>query len=107
MKSSLIKKKLTEKRMIEWQEKPQYGAFPRQLKQIGAAVKESLGWTDRCFLDPFSEAYIMAAQEMALFTKYHEKHILHVSNDATCRVCKRDNCDETIYHILAGCDSLA
>ena len=49
----------------------------------------------------------MAAQEMALFTKYHEKNILHVSNDATCRICKTNGCNETIYHILAGCDSLA
>ena len=49
----------------------------------------------------------MAAQEMALFTKYHEKKILNVSNDATCRICKNMSCDETIYHILAGCDSLA
>ena len=60
-----------------------------------------------CFRDPFSEAYVMAAQEMALFTKYHKRNILHVSNDATYRVCKKDACDETIYHILAGCDSLA
>ena len=107
VKSSLIRKKLSEKRINEWQEKPQHGAYARQLTQIDAAVKESFGWMNKCFLDPFSEAYIMAAQEMALFTKYHEKNILHVSSDATCRVCKKDGCEETIYHILAGCDSLA
>ena len=32
---------------------------------------------------------------------------LHVSNDSTCRICRKDGCDETIYHLLAGCDSLA
>ena len=49
----------------------------------------------------------MAAQEMALFTKVHEKNILKVRNDATCRVCRVQGNDETIYHILSGCDSLA
>ena len=44
---------------------------------------------------------------MALFTKYHERYILKVSNDSTCRVCRDSEKDETIYHILAGCDSLA
>ena len=107
VKSALLKKKLLERRLKDWQEKPQHGAFARQLTQVGAAIKESFGWMNGCFLDPFSEAYVMAAQEMALFTKYHERNILHVSNDATCRVCKKNGCDETIYHILAGCDSLA
>ena len=106
-KASLIKKKLLERRLSNWEEKPQHGAFARQLKQIPAPIKESFGWINSCFLDPSSEAYIMAAQEMALFTKYHEKKILHVSNDSICRICKNENCDETIYHILAGCDSLA
>ena len=44
---------------------------------------------------------------MALFTKFHEKNILKVHNDATCRVCRIQGNNETIYHILSGCDSLA
>ena len=49
----------------------------------------------------------MAAQEMALSTKYHERYILKTHNDSTCRVCRIEGNNETIYHILAGCDSLA
>ena len=86
-----VKKKLIERRLSNWVEKPQHGAFARQLKQISAPVKKSFGWMSSCFLDPFSETCIMAAQEMALFTKYREKNILHVSNDATCRICKNKN----------------
>ena len=70
-------------------------------------MKESFGWLNKCFLDPFSEGYIMAAQEMALFTKYHERYILKTHNDSICRVCRLQGNDETIYHILSGCDSLA
>ena len=92
---------------MNWQEKPQHGAYLRQLTEVGADVKASFGWLKNCFLDPFSEAYVCAAQELAIFTKYHEKNILHVHNDSTCRICRDKSSDETIYHILAGCDSLA
>ena len=70
-------------------------------------MKKSFGWLSKCFLDTNSEGYIMAAQEMALFTKYHERNILKSHNDPTCRVCRVPGNDETIYHILSGCDSLA
>ena len=73
--------------------------------EIGADMKGTFGWLKSCALDPFSEAYICAAQEMGIFTKFHEKNILHNSNDAACRICKKT--DETIFHILSGCDSLA
>ena len=44
---------------------------------------------------------------MALFTKYHERNILKTHNDVTCRICRKPGSEETIYHILSGCDSLA
>ena len=75
-KAALIKKAILEKRKDKWQEKPQHGAFLRQLGEIGADMKESFGWLTKCFIDPASEGYIFAAQEMALFTKFHERYIL-------------------------------
>ena len=106
-KSCHCEKKQLEGRINVWQSKPQHGAYLRQLKEIGADIKESFGWLKKCFLDPFTESYICAAQEMALFTKYHEKNILRVHNDSTCRICKKSDSVETIYHILSACDSLA
>ena len=106
-KAALFKRKLLEGRIKTFKEKSQHGAYLRQMVEIGADVKESFGWLKKCFLDPFSEGYICAAQEMALFTKYHEKHILKVHGDSSCRICKDGSSEETIYHILAGCDSLA
>ena len=107
IKAALVKKKQLEARINVWQDKPQHGAYLRQLKEIGADLKESFGWLKKCFLDPFTESYVCAAQEMALFTKYHEKNILKVRSDSTCRICKCKDSEETIYHILSGCDSLA
>ena len=106
-KAAFIKKAILERTKEKWQEKPQHGAFLRQLGEIGADMKESFGWLTKCFIDPASEGYIFAAQEMALFTKFHERYILKLSDDSTCRVCRDQDKNETIYHILAGCDSLA
>ena len=107
IRASLAKKTILERRIATWQDKPQHGAYRRQLMEINADMKESFGWLNKCFLDPASEGYIMAAQEMALFTKYHERYILKTRSDSTCRVCRLQGNDETIYHILSGCDSLA
>ena len=106
-KAGLCKKNILEKRMDTWKEKPQHGAYIRQLGEIEADLKESFGWLNKCYLDPTTEGYIFAAQEMALFTKYHERHILRTQQDSVCRVCKDPKSEETIYHILSGCDSLA
>ena len=51
------------------------------------------------------ESYVCAAQENALFTKYHEVFILKNSQDDKCRACKTET--ETTTHILAGCEALA
>ena len=88
-----------------YQNKPQHGAFARLLNDSDADPKLSLSWLKKCHLDPHTESYICGAQELALFTKYHEKHILKNSNDDQCRICKKE--PETIFHILGACDTLA
>ena len=44
-------------------------------------------------------------QELAIFTRWHEKHILKTANSDICRLCGNEA--ETTFHILAGCDTLA
>ena len=75
------------------------------LEESEADVKQSLAWLKKCHLDPHTESYIIGAQELATITKYHEKHILKNSSDDQCRICK--NSQETVFHILGACDSLA
>ena len=42
---------------------------------------------------------------LALFTRYHEKHIVKSRHDDLCRICKKQ--PETVFHILSGCDVLS
>ena len=56
-------------------------------------------------MSPQSESYLMAAQELALFTRWHERHILKKQVEDKCRVCHAK--PETMSHILTGCDVLA
>ena len=44
-------------------------------------------------------------QELAIFTIWHEKHIIKCTDSDVCRICKKES--ETTFHILAGCDTLA
>ena len=104
-KAGLMKAALCKAREQSYLDKPQHGAFIRLLKESDADLKLSMAWLKCCYLDPNTESYICGAQELALFTKYHEKHILKNTNDDLCRVCKKD--PETIFHILGACDALA
>ena len=69
------------------------------------ARKLSIAWLERAHMSPQSEAYLMAAQELALFTRWHERNILKKQIDDKCRVCHAK--PETMSHILSGCDILA
>ena len=105
IKAGLMKQALYKAREQAYLDKPQHGAFVRLLEGSEADLKLSMAWLKCCYLDPHTESFICGAQELALFTKYHEKHILKTTNDDLCRVCKKD--PETIFHILGACDALA
>ena len=85
--------------------KPQHGVYFKLLEDTTISKKGSLSWMAKAHMSPQSEAYIFAAQELALFTHWHERHILKKSTSDLCRVCQ--NRPETISHILSGCDNLA
>ena len=105
IKASLVKSALIKARANSLLAKPQHGAYFRLLEESNANMKGSMAWLKKCFLDAHTESYICAAQEMALITKFHEKHILKNGNDDRCRMCKKD--PESIFHILGACDVLA
>ena len=92
-------------RLESWRAKPQHGAYLRLLGEHGLHIKQSLGWLNKVHLDGLSEAYVCAAQELALFTRYHEMHIVKSRSDDLCRICRKQ--PETIFHILSGCDVLS
>ena len=85
--------------------KPQHGALMRIMKENDTDIKTSCSWMDKCHLSPQSEAYICGMQEMAIFTRWHEHHIIRNRDSDLCRICKKE--PETTFHILSGCDVLA
>ena len=104
-KAKLVKDAISKARADTYITKPQHGAYARLLGESEADVKQSFAWLKKCHLDPHTESYICGAQELAVITKFHEKHILKNGCDDVCRVCRKD--PETIFHILGACDVLA
>ena len=100
-----VRDHILNERAISWENKPQHGAYIKMLNQKGLSRKLSFEWMGKCYMDAHTESYICAAQELALFTRYHEKHILKTRPDDLCRVCKQES--ETIFHLLSGCGVLA
>ena len=86
-------------------EKPQHGNYFKLLEEKFVSKNLSLSWLEKVHISPQSEAYLFAAQELALFTRWHERHILKKTSDDKCRICKAK--PETMSHILSGCDNLA
>ena len=103
--SKAVRDVILNDRLECWRSKPQHGAYLRLLVEHGLNIKNSLGWLNKIHLDGHSEAYVCAAQELALFTRYHEMHIVKTRNDDLCRICQKQ--PETIFHILSGCDVLS
>lgn len=87
-----------------WMDKPMHGQFR---KQLGEEVDKELtyAWLKKAHLKSPTEALITAAQDQAINTNYHSAKILKQGNSAKCRLCKTE--DETIQHIISGCEILA
>ena len=100
-----FKETLIKERFENFMSKSQHGILFRQMKENDINTKSSLSWLERCHLSPQSESYICGMQELAVFTRWHECHILKTRTDDTCRLCRKEA--ERTCHILAGCDTLA
>ena len=61
------------------QKKPQHGIFFKLLDDPTISKKGSLAWMDKAHMPPQTESYITAAQELALFTRWHERNILKIN----------------------------
>ena len=105
MVATAVREAILKERLDTWKNKPQHGAFLKLLDERELHVKQSLVWMNKVHLDAYSEAYICAAQELALITRYHEKNILKNRMDDRCRICQNET--ETVFHILAGCGVLS
>ena len=88
----------------KWKEKPLHGQYPQQVEQA-TNTEMAYKWLSCTGLKIETEALITAAQDQALNTKHHQAKILKLSDDSKCRMCRE--ADETVSHIIAGCQKLA
>ena len=88
----------------KWREKPLHGQYPQQVEEV-TTTEMAYKWLSCTGLKIETEALITAAQDQALNTKSHQTNIMKVTTDSKCRMCT--DTDETVSHLVAGCQKLA
>ena len=98
------KKRVSENRKVQWQQKILHGQYIRDLPE-GTDLVRSWEWMTNADLKPETEALITAAQDQALRTSYVKFHIDRTAETPLCRMCKEKG--ESVMHILSECTKLA
>ena len=80
-----------------------HGAFGESIKDV--ADERTWQWLRAGYLAKSTEAFVCAAQEQALRTRFTKAKIDGEEIETCCRVCEDQI--ETIPHIVSGCKVLA
>ena len=73
--------------MDKWKEKAMHEKFPNYLDKDCVHVELSFKWMKHTGLKGETEGLITAAQDQALNTRYHSKHIIKQETTDRCRMC--------------------
>ena len=103
---SEIKNSIIKKQNVAWRNKSLHGQFPKKVLDLANIDRElTFKWLKNQSISPALESSIFAIQDQAVITRQHERDILKRSVDGKCRLCVSK--DETVQHLLAGCEKLA
>ena len=88
----------------QWRSKALHGQWPKLMKELDA---DSFHWLKNTFLEPVTDALLVAAQDQALNTNCNwlSFHIHDTVSSDLSRRCRMF--PETTEHIIAGCLSIA
>jgi len=104
-----VKEKTKEKIMKDmydkWRAKPLHGIYPTRIDQADVDQAKTHAWLRSSGLKAETEGFVIAAQDQSLPTRNYQCKILKTDTDSKCRLCHKY--DETIDHIVSGCEVLA
>jgi hypothetical protein len=89
----------------ELKRKPMQGKFYWDNERPSVGKEKSIVWLCCAVLKGEMENLIIAAQDKALNTCYHQRNIIKQPTDSKCRMCSK--AEEHIKHIVTLCTTLA
>jgi len=100
-----LKSSIENEKIEELKRKPIHGQLYQDLERPSVDKEKSLAWLCDSGLKGEMESLIIAAEDQALNTHYHQRNIMKQPIDCKCSVCCK--AEEHIKHIVVGCAALA